>query len=177
MFRTPGVSCRTMRSVARSHRPRPPRVAIHTLPAASSSDVPDEAVGEGGEVGRVVPVDLEGGAVVAVEPVLGGQPDVAAPVLEHVHHRGLGEPLLEGEALEADRADEGGRGRRRQRERRPGPAGRGRRSFASFRFHVFRSHERVMTRGVVPMPLRSSSANASAGTAGENRKPWYSLHP
>ena len=45
-----------------------------------------------GCVGGVVLVHLEGDAVVAVQAVLGGQPDVAAPVLEDVHDRGWDSP-------------------------------------------------------------------------------------
>ncbi len=57
--------------------------------------VPHEAVGKRACIGDVVLVDLEAGAVVAVQAVLGRQPDVAAAVLEDVHDRGLGEALLE----------------------------------------------------------------------------------
>ena len=137
--------------------------------------VPDEAVGERGGVGGVVLVDLEGHAVVAVEAVLGGEPDVPAPVLEDVHDRGLRETLLQGQAIEADRPRR--RGHRRRRDRQSGQGQHAQDAVAMVsQFHVSALHEPVHD-AMGPRPRWSSPAKTSAGTAGENRNPWYSLHP
>src|SRR5439155_1004902 len=139
-------------------------------------DVPDEAGRERGGVGGVVLVHLEGQAVVAVEAVLGGQPDVPAPVLEDVHHRRLRQPLLEREVIEADRPDGSGasgagHGEGGQRQRRYD-------RWSSFKeSHQLCSSWKGQDGRAVPRPLRSMAANASGGTAGENRNPWYSRQP
>ena len=147
---------------SRGCRPRPPRRPTRSCPAASP-------------VGGVVLVDLEAGAVVAVQPVLGGQPDVAPPILQDVHHRGLREPLLEREAVEADRTGRGGHHLRGQGQDGEGECGQAANRHGA-QFHVSALHGRHDAR-MGPMPRRSSSANMSAGTAGEKRNPWYSLHP
>ena len=73
-------------------------------------DVPDEAARQRGRFCGIVLVDLEGEPVEAIEAFLRRQPDVPAPVLEDVHHRGLRQPLLQREAVEADGAHMGGHG-------------------------------------------------------------------
>ena len=92
-------------------------------------DVPYEAAGQRGRVRRhllprrIVLVDLEREAIEPVQAVLGGEPDVSASVLEDVHDRGLGQPLIEGEAIEPDGPDRPGRsrdGQRRSRQRQRG---------------------------------------------------------
>ncbi|HNE29658.1 MAG TPA: hypothetical protein PLW66_10840 [Saprospiraceae bacterium] len=55
------------------------------------------ALPDGKGVKRVGRKDLEAGAVVAVQPVLGGYPDETVPALEDVENQSLREPVVDSE--------------------------------------------------------------------------------
>src|SRR5690606_4810138 len=71
-------------------------------------DALEVVVGEAVGVVRIVAQDAEAVAVVAVEPVFGGEPEEADPVLEDALDDALRESLVERDALELERVAPGG---------------------------------------------------------------------
>ena len=74
-----------------------------SAPARILVDLPDGALAEAGGIVGVMAVDGETIAVVAVQPVIGPEPHEAVAILEDGPYRALGEALLDGEVLEAER--------------------------------------------------------------------------
>ena len=160
------------RSVARSHMASPPAVAIQRLPVASSSTSHTKLLGQRGRVRRVVLVDLEARSrrSGSARPRWPARCSRGGPGARPGPWTGTGPPRARGgrsgwggrarPAAGAAR-DEGATGRARSRVRP-------RASWASS-LHDLQAGVRDRAAG--------SSANASGRTAGENRNPWYSLHP
>ena len=64
----------------------------------------DPVVGQGGGIGRIVPVDLEAVPVVAVEAALSTEPHETRSVLNEAVDEALRQPLRDRQSLEAHRA-------------------------------------------------------------------------
>ncbi len=79
-------------------------------PVAVLAQAPHAVAADAGGVVGVVLEDADRVPVVAVQPVLGGEPDETLAVLEHVVDHALGQAVPGGDPLEAGRVLEAGRG-------------------------------------------------------------------
>ena len=126
---------RGRRIPAEVHEPFLPRVEVAEAgalgpvpdaPLAVLGQAPQAVAADAGRIVGVVLEDADAMPVVAVQAVLGGQPDEPFPVLQHLVDDTLGQPVPGGDAAEAGRILQGGgrpRGRQQDKQGQPGGAG------------------------------------------------------